>query len=115
MRVDTFGLELYGCDASLDDADALERALYSAVDAVGASVVGSTRATYQPHGVTVCLILAESHIVLATWPEHGYANLNLMLCNPDMDPQVAADAVIAALRPAQTHAWRVPQIVGPGR
>ncbi len=112
-RVDTFGLEFYGCRASLDDADLLEEALLAGAAAVGATVVNTARAIYQPHGVTVCLLLAESHIIIATWPEHGYANINLMLCNNDMDPKQVGAAIAERLQPAQTRTWATAQHIGP--
>jgi S-adenosylmethionine decarboxylase len=33
-------------------------------------------------GMTAMLLLAESHLTLHTWPEHGYLALNLYCCRP---------------------------------
>jgi S-adenosylmethionine/arginine decarboxylase-like enzyme len=35
---------------------------------------------FTPQGDTIVWILAESHIVLHTWPEHGYWSLDVLLC-----------------------------------
>ncbi len=113
MKVDTYGVELYGCRGPLNDADALESALRAASSRVGAHVMTASRAIYQPHGVTVVLILAESHVVISTWPEHDYALIDLLLCNPDMDPEAAAAEIIRVLEPATTRPWRVTHAIGP--
>jgi len=45
-------------------------------------------------GVTGVALLAESHITVHTWPEHGYAAFDVFMCG-GCDPDAAA-AVIAA-------------------
>jgi S-adenosylmethionine decarboxylase len=113
VNIDVYGVELYGCTGPLDDAERLGEIARHAVEAVGATVLTQAQATYQPHGVTVALILAESHLVIATWPEHGYAMVDLMLCNPSMNPEVVAAAIIEELRPTDTRPWRAPHRIGP--
>ena len=92
--------DAYGCDASIEDADALMQAALVAATAVGATVVGETTVRYVPHGLTVAVFLAESHIVLTTWPEHRLLLVDTLLCNPDMDPNAAIDAIARRLCPA---------------
>ena len=43
------------------------------------------------------LFLAESHILVSTWPEHKSALIDVLLCNDTMDPEVVADVILAAL------------------
>ena len=61
--------DCYGCEASIEDADALMAAAMAAAEAVGATVVGESTVRYVPHGLTIAVFLAESHIVLTTWPD----------------------------------------------
>jgi len=78
--------EFYGCvTPALHDAAALTAAAHAAVTSAGATVVGQAEARYVPHGLTVALFLAESHMVLTTWPEHRLLMVDVLLCNPDMD------------------------------
>ncbi len=68
-----------------------------AAHAVGAEVVGKAECRYVPHGVTAVLFLAESHILVSTWPEHNTALLDVLLCNDAMDPNQVADVLLHAL------------------
>ena len=82
----------------LDDAALLERAMRAAARAGGATVLGAHLHPFPGGGVTGVLLLAESHVTVHTWPERGYAALDLFLCG-DTDVEAAADALDAALAP----------------
>ncbi len=92
--------ELYGCSSDIEDAAALAAAARMAAEQVGATVVGNYEVRYVPHGLTVAVFLAESHIVLTTWPEFHLVLLDILLCNPEMDYNRAADVIKARLCPA---------------
>jgi len=103
-------LDCMDCDGPLNDPTALEQALRAAASDVGATVLQVARCDYVPHGVTMVAFLAESHLLVSTWPEHGFAIVEIMLCNPSMDPSDARRAIEAALRPktARVHEVRHP-------
>ena len=77
--------ELYQCVATIDDERVLIAAARSAAESVGATVIGEYQVRYVPHGLTIAVFLAESHIVLTTWPEYGLTLVDVLLCNPTMD------------------------------
>lgn len=89
------------CAGPLDDAVALEAALHAAADAVGAQVRGRCVVQFVPHGVTAVLVLAESHVLVSTWPEHRLALVDILLCNPSMDPERAWQVLAEVLRPVE--------------
>jgi S-adenosylmethionine decarboxylase len=102
--------DAYHCEASIEDGEALMTAALAAAAAVGATVVGEATVRYVPHGLTVAVFLAESHIVLTTWPEHRLLLIDTLLCNPDMNPDVAIDAIVRRLCPAgEVVRQRVPR------
>lgn len=85
--------DLTGC-AGLDDAARVELALRDAVAAARATLLDIRLHHFGPEqGVTGVALLAESHISIHTWPEHGYAAIDIFLCGSDHD----LDAALAAL------------------
>jgi S-adenosylmethionine decarboxylase len=71
----------------LDDIDLIEMTLRHCVDAAGATLLHIHLHHFQPNGVSGVAVLAESHISIHTWPEAGYAALDLFMCgsaNPDL-------------------------------
>lgn len=94
-------IDAYGCEADLSDAATIAKAAAAAVESVGATVAETACHRFQPHGITVCLILKESHFVVSTWPEHGTAVVNIFLCNPLMDTKEVWRHFSKALRPSE--------------
>ncbi|MBI4818050.1 MAG: adenosylmethionine decarboxylase [Deltaproteobacteria bacterium] len=79
--------EFYDCDAKkLDDVEAIQRAMKAAVVEVKATVVGELYYHYEPHGVTGTILIAESHVSVHTWPESGYAAVDIFTCG-GLDPR----------------------------
>ena len=84
----------------LVDPDAIDALLRTAAVAAGARILHSHFHSFGPGmGVTGVLLLAESHISIHTWPEHGFAAADIFMCG-DAQPQLALDVIDAALRPA---------------
>jgi S-adenosylmethionine decarboxylase len=71
----------------------------AAATRVGATIVGRYSVAYQPHGLTVSVFLAESHIILTTWPELDLLLVDSLLCNPQMNNDDVLDEVRSRLCP----------------
>lgn len=73
--------ELYGCDKdALDDVAQIQSLMLEAARVAGATVVSSQFHKFAPQGVSGVVLIAESHIAIHTWPERGYAALDLFTC-----------------------------------
>lgn len=93
--------DFHGCAARLDDVDLVERALRDAVPAAGATILDLNLHHFgEGQGVTGVALLAESHMSIHTWPEHGYVALDLFLCGRRHDIDAAMSVLAEAFRPA---------------
>jgi len=87
-------IDLYDADR-LDDIDHIEETLRRAIEVSRATLLHIHLHPFEPNGVSGVAVLAESHISIHTWPENGYAALDVFMCG-DADP----DACIPVLREA---------------
>ena len=113
MRIRHLLVDAHGCTGSLDDAEQLLGLLRDAAATVGAHEQGVCEVRFVPHGATVVLVLAESHMLISTWPEHRLALVEMLLCNPSMDPHVAWERVKGALCPARVELREVVRGIEP--
>lgn len=98
--------DLYDCAERLDDAVLIDTALRAAVGAARATLIDVRLHHFGPgQGVTGVALLAESHISIHSWPEHGYAALDFFLCGGANDADAALAVMVERLRPRQvvTH------------
>jgi S-adenosylmethionine decarboxylase len=110
--VDTLGrhliAEFYGCGAAvLDDEEGLRAAIVAAAEGIGATVLGLMSHRYAPQGVTATALIAESHLSIHTWPEYGYAAVDIFTCG-GLDPRPGFAQLAQALGAERT---RVQEIV----
>ena len=74
-------VELRDCNANaLDDLGTVESTLIDTARRIGATIIGHAFHRFSPQGVTGVVIIAESHICIHTWPEHGYAAVDIFTC-----------------------------------
>ena len=64
----------------LKDGEKLEQALRAAAAAMGAAVVTATFHQFSPYGISGVVIIQESHLTIHTWPEYGYAAVDIFTC-----------------------------------
>jgi S-adenosylmethionine decarboxylase len=87
-------IDLHGAKR-LNDIDHIEATLRRCVEASNATLLHIHLHRFQPSGVSGVAVLAESHISIHTWPEAGYAALDVFMCG-SADP----DKCIPVLREA---------------
>ena len=88
-------VDLYGA-SGIDDIAHVEATLTDCVVAAGATLLHIHLHHFTPNnGVSGVAVLAESHITIHSWPETGYAALDVFMCG-HADPH----RTIAVLRQA---------------
>lgn len=81
--------ELHGCDpALLDDEKFITDILLQAAKETKVTVVDCVSRKFEPQGISVVVIVSESHIAIHTWPELRYAALDFYTCGEE-DPEEA--------------------------
>lgn len=87
-------IEVYQA-SNIDDVEYIKNTLVAMADNIKATVLGSIFHSFPGGGVTGVVALAESHISIHTWPETGYAALDIFTCgacNPNDGLQVMMHA-----------------------
>lgn len=82
--------EFYDCNAQvLKDPQQIETIMCQAALDAGATIVSKVFHTFSPYGVSGTVIVAESHLAIHTWPEYGYAAVDLFTCGDTVIPENA--------------------------
>lgn len=94
--------DLYGIALEhLNDAVLIEALLNAGAAAAGATILSSHFHHFGAgQGVTGVVLLAESHISIHTWPEAGYAALDIFMCGAGR-PALALALIQLKLQPTR--------------
>ena len=84
--------EFYGCPPEkLDSKESIERAMVAAALEAGAEVREKVFHHFTPQGVSGVVVISESHLAIHTWPEFGYAAVDVFTCGQTVDPWVSCN------------------------
>lgn len=90
--------DLHGCDpALLADERTVRLVLLDAVRKSGGTIVTDFFHQFSPHGVSGVVVIAESHLAIHTWPERGFAAVDLFTCSTALDHEQVEKWVASAL------------------
>jgi S-adenosylmethionine decarboxylase len=93
-------IDLYDAK-KLDDLDHVEAALRACVDAAGATLLHIHLHHFEPNGgISGVAVLAESHISIHSWPENGYAALDVFMCGK-AKPEACVPVLREAFKPGR--------------
>ena len=117
--MDTLGrhviAELDGCNPTiLSNSDTIRRLLLDAVRKSGATALTDELFDFKEGGVSGFVLLAESHISIHTWPEHGYAAIDIYTCGGHTMPDRACAHLADRLGATQVRTTTIDRGV-PGR
>lgn len=87
-------VEFYNCTPSLlDDVEGIEKQMNEAARKCGATIVQSNFHRFEPYGVSGVVVISESHLAIHTWPEYGYASVDLFTCGDEIQPMIAYEVL----------------------
>lgn len=78
----------------LNDLKKVEEILVSAAKEAKATIVETCFHKFSPFGISGVVVIAESHLTIHTWPEYGYAAIDIFTCGEMLQPAIAASYLI---------------------
>lgn len=96
-------LELYDCDPNLlNDEKFIHKMMKSAAKGANMQFLDFVSHEFEPQGVTALALLGESHMSIHTWPELGYAMVDVLTCGEKSKPADACEIICDKLK-AKNH------------
>lgn len=94
-------LASYGeCDhAALTDVKALEKAMHVAAEKSGATILKSSSWEFPGNGLTMVILLSESHASIHTYPEFNACFVDLFTCGEKCSSEYFDEALQSYLKP----------------
>ena len=80
-------VEYYNCNINkINDKEFIEKIMKEAAEKSKATIVESVFHLFNPFGISGAVIISESHLSIHTWPEFGFAAVDLFTCGDEVDP-----------------------------
>lgn len=79
--------EVHGCKFDiLNDVNKVEKFMVEAALEAGAEIREFVFHKFSPQGVSGVVVISESHLAIHTWPELGYAAVDVFTCGDKVNP-----------------------------
>jgi S-adenosylmethionine decarboxylase len=95
ITVDAWGIQ----HELINDVELLTTYMVDAANTSGATVLSTRSQKFKPQGVSVLVLLSESHLTIHTYPKKGFAAIDCYTCGECVNPQVAVDHLLDQLKP----------------
>ncbi|MGE5405897.1 MAG: adenosylmethionine decarboxylase [Candidatus Saccharibacteria bacterium] len=100
--------EIYGCSFDiLNDMEKVEELMINAALEAGAEVREFAFHKFSPQGVSGVVVISESHLAIHTWPELGYAAVDVFTCGDKVDPWDACNFLVEKFEATHMNATEV--------
>lgn len=101
------------CSEALNNRELIERTLVMAAKKAKLQVIKVMTHRFKPKGISCIVLIRESHISLHTWPEHGFAAVDIFIC--EGEPDKALEVIKETLKPRQTMVIKIERGIALGR
>ncbi|MGL4394066.1 MAG: adenosylmethionine decarboxylase [Brevinema sp.] len=114
MKLETLGrhilIEFYNCNEDiLKDPQLIQKYMDQAAREANATIVDSVFHHFNPYGVSGAVIISESHLAIHTWPEFGYAAVDVFTCGDTINPWTAFNFLEKAFEATRSESIEVPR------
>jgi S-adenosylmethionine decarboxylase len=84
-------IELSGCHFNLlNDLNFVKDTMRKAALEANAEVLELAFHKFSPQGISGVVVISESHLSIHTWPEYGYAAIDIFTCGDNTMPEKAS-------------------------
>lgn len=100
-----FLVELYHCGSDIiNDIVALESIMRRVAKLCNTTIIDTKFHHFSPQGISGVILIAESHLTVHTWPEHGYIAFDFFTCNISLDLMTELDTIKTLFKAARVQA-----------
>ena len=93
---------LWRCDVPtelLNDVEAMKSLFVKAIERSNTDLVKMDYHAFNPVGITLTAILADSHAVMHTWPEERFVMVEILTCGKRSEPHLGVGFLLDRLKP----------------
>ena len=95
--------DFYGCRReALNNMDLLQNMLSTAIHAAELQMLSIQSYQFSPEGITVVALLTDGHLAIHTYPEVGFAAIDIFTCDSHSMPEKALATIKCTLVPEKT-------------
>jgi len=88
-------IELRDCSPEiLKSLERVRKIMISAAKEAKATVINNSFHEFNPFGISGVVVIAESHLSIHTWPEYGYAAVDIFTCGDVIQPERAVSYLV---------------------
>jgi S-adenosylmethionine decarboxylase len=88
-------IELRECNPEiLKSIEKVRSVMVSAAKEAKATIIDISFREFNPFGISGIVVIAESHLTIHTWPEYGYAAVDIFTCGDVIKPEIAASYLV---------------------
>lgn len=101
-------VDMYGCSFdALNNLEFVKNAMLTAVKEANMTLLDFSSFKFEPQGLTALALLAESHMSIHTYPELGYAAVDVFTCGDHSRPDRAVAVLKTFLKPEKTKTTHI--------
>lgn len=106
--IDHYTAQLWGVDSQLlnNRSRLLKTSLRAAAD-LDLTIVKSFVHKFEPFGLSLILVIAESHLAIHTWPELGYMNVDVLSCSHNSHLEKIQEVLKAKFKPSRIQTKKI--------
>lgn len=78
-------VDLYDCeDEVLNNLSKLRQIAHDSIQEINSDIVEECVHQFEPQGITYIAVITTSHFSIHTWPEYGYAAVDVFSCDEEI-------------------------------